>query len=89
MVQDDLPLLGGTLSEFSDEKTTLDPDGAWQIHEETVGTDPGTGRAEAHVVLDRGLGVLRSDLLFPDDICPEAMSAVTIIPACLVRSPLL
>ena len=70
MVEDELRL--GTLYEHSREKSTFDPDGAWSIHEETVATDPDAGRAGAQVVLDRGLGVLRSDLLFSDDICLEA-----------------
>ena len=50
LVEDELSL--GTLLEHSREKYTLDPDGPWSIHEETVGTDPDTRAAEAHVVLD-------------------------------------
>ena len=47
--------------------------GAWVVHEETVATDPDSGRAEAHVN-SRRLGVLdtAAQLYRPDDICKEA-----------------
>ena len=57
MVEEELP--DGALYEVSDEAWTLDPDGSWRISEETVSTDPDTGIADSHVVLDRRVGAPR------------------------------
>jgi hypothetical protein len=62
--------------EVSDEQWWFDEDGSWAIHEETVGVDPETNEAEAHVVLDRRNRAPRplpsGCLLFQDAICEEA-----------------
>ena len=67
------------LYEVSDEQWTLDPEGSWRIHEETVGVDPETGAGEAHVVLDRRVRapepLISNNLLFPHAICEEAYEA--------------
>ena len=71
MVEAELPAV---LYEQSEETWTLDAAGSWIIHEETVGTHPDTGEAEAHTVLDRPTGALPvlSQFLFSDELCPEA-----------------
>ena len=71
MVEDELPL-SGTLMQHSQEEYTYDSSGAWAISEETVGTDPDTGRAESHVVLDRRVGTLSGTFLFAEAFCKEA-----------------
>ena len=76
MVKRQLP--EGTLMEFSREKWTYDDTGAWLIHEETIGVDPDTNQAEAHVILDRRGGAAPSvccDLPYARDIHPEAFKA--------------
>ena len=72
MVLDQIPE-DGVIYEFSNERYTFDPDGAWVVHEEVVATDPDTGRAEAHVN-SRRLGALdtAAQLYRPDEICKEA-----------------
>ena len=71
MVEDELPL--GTLMEHSEEKYTLDRNGAWAIHEETVGPDPVGEGATCTVILSRRLGTLEwSDLLMCEHFCAEA-----------------
>jgi hypothetical protein len=65
----------GILYEVSDERWVLDTRGGWKVSEETVGTHPDTGEAEAHVVLDRHIGALPlapAKLLFPGAVCAEA-----------------
>ena len=60
---------------MSEERWLLDPRGSWKISEETVGTDPDTGEAEAHVVLDRRIGarpIPPPTMLFPDAVCEVA-----------------
>ena len=45
------------------------------INEETVGTHPQTGRAEAHTVMDRPVGAKPlppATMLFPEHVCEEA-----------------
>ena len=74
LIQQELPT-NGVLYEVSEEKWTLDPRGSWKVSEETVGTHPDTGEAEAHVVLDRLVGTLPlapSTMLFPEHVCKEA-----------------
>ena len=57
----------------SQEEYFYDDSGAWAVSEETVATDPDSGQAESHVVLDRRLGTLGSaNLLFQDSLCKEA-----------------
>jgi hypothetical protein len=65
----------GVLYEVSEEKWVLDRRGGWKVSEETVGTHPDTGEAEAHVVIDRRVGagpLPPPGLLFPEAVCPEA-----------------
>jgi hypothetical protein len=65
----------GVLYEVSEEKWVLDKRGGWKVSEELVGTDPETGEAEAHVVIDRRVGAAPlppPGLLFPEAVCPEA-----------------
>ncbi len=71
LVTRDLPAV---LYEYSEEVWTLDPRGAWQIHEETVGIFPGLDEAAAITILDRPTGAhpIFAQFLFPDAICPEA-----------------
>ena len=66
--------LSDVLYEVSAETWTLDPDGSWLISEETVATNPDTGLAEAHVVLDRRVGArpVFNQFLFADALCDEA-----------------
>jgi hypothetical protein len=74
LVQEEIPA-DGVLYEVSEEKWVLDRRGGWKVSEETVGTHPDTGEAEAHVVLDRRLGAKPlppPGLLFPEAVCPEA-----------------
>ena len=72
MVLDQIPE-GGVIYEHSHESYTFDPEGAWTLHEETVGVDPDTGRPEA-LVNSRRLGVLdvAAQLYRPSEICAEA-----------------
>ena len=75
MVQDELPL-SGPLMHHSQEEYLYDESGAWAVNEETVGTDPGTGKGESHVILDRRVGTLGSgSFLFQDAICKEAFES--------------
>ena len=70
----------GSLFQVSDEEWSYDSHGSWGIHEETVGVDPETGEAEAHVILDRRVGAMPSisnNVLFQDAICPEAFEERT------------
>jgi hypothetical protein len=65
----------GVLYEVSEERWVLDTRGGWKVSEETVGTHPDTGEAEAHVVMDRRVGALPlppPELLFPEAVCPQA-----------------
>ena len=74
MVREEIPD-DGVIYEVSEERWVLDRRGGWKVSEETVGTDPDTGEAEAHVVLDRRVGALPlppPTLLFPEAVCPEA-----------------
>jgi hypothetical protein len=74
LVQEEIPA-DGVLYEVSEERWTLDNRGGWTVSEETVGTHPDTGEAEAHVVLNRRVGALPlppPGLLFPEAVCPEA-----------------
>ena len=60
--------------EHSNELTWYDPDGQWDIWEETVGTDPDTGRGEAHLQ-ERRLGALldvTAQLYMPEAMCAAA-----------------
>jgi hypothetical protein len=70
MVEQELPAV---LYEVSEETWTLDPDGSWRIHEETVGTNA-AGFAEAETVLDRPTGArpVFGNFLFPEALCDEA-----------------
>ena len=64
----------GVIYEFSQERYEFDPEGAWVLHEETVATNPDSGRPEAHVN-SRRLGVLldvAAQLYKPEAICKEA-----------------
>jgi hypothetical protein len=74
LVQAEIPD-DGVLCEVSEEKWVLDRRGGWKVSEETVGTHPDTGEAEAHVVMDRRVGARPlppPGLLFPEAVCPEA-----------------
>jgi hypothetical protein len=74
MIRADIPA-DGMLYEVSEERWVLDTRGGWKVSEETVGTYPDTGEAEAHVVLDRRIGALLlapAMLLFPEAVCAEA-----------------
>jgi hypothetical protein len=74
MIEAEIPA-DGVLYEVSEEKWVLDTRGGWKVSEETVGTHPDTGDAEAHVVIDRRLGAAPlppPGLLFPEAVCPEA-----------------
>jgi hypothetical protein len=65
----------GVLYEVSEERWLLDPRGSWKISEETVGTHPDTGKAEARVVLDRRIGARPlppPTMLFADAVCEAA-----------------
>ena len=42
------------------------------MSEETVATDPDSGRAESHVILDRRVGTLGSAILLQESGCKEA-----------------
>ena len=47
--------------------------GGWAVSEETVATNPDSGQAERHVILDRRVGTLGSaNFLFQDAFCKEA-----------------
>ena len=73
MVEDELPPNEESLMHHSQEEYYYDDSGAWAVSEETVATDPDSGQAESHVVLDRRLGTLGSAIfLFQDSICKEA-----------------
>ena len=73
MVIDELPSDGEALMHHSQEEYVYDDSGAWAVSEETVATDPDSGQAESHVVLDRRLGTLGSaTFLFQDSLCKEA-----------------
>jgi hypothetical protein len=64
--------------EVPEEKWELDPRGGWKVSGEMVATDPDTGEAEAHVVLDRRVGALPlppPTRLFPEAVCPEAIES--------------
>jgi hypothetical protein len=65
----------GVLYQVSEEVWSLDDAGSWVVAEETVGTDPDTGRAAAHVVMDRRVGahpVPPATMLFPEAVCETA-----------------
>jgi hypothetical protein len=69
--------LPAVLYEFSDEVWTLDPDGPWKIHEESVGMNEELTPV-ARTVMDRRTGALPtfSQFLFHDALCPEAFEDV-------------
>ena len=57
----------------SQEEYLYDDSGTWTVSEETVVTDPDSGQADSHVLLDRRLGTLGSaNFLFQDSFCKEA-----------------
>jgi hypothetical protein len=64
------------LNEFYDETWEVDETGSWLIHEETVGVNPETGKAEAHVIMDRRMRapepLVSNSILFQHAICDEA-----------------
>ena len=68
----------GPIYNLGYESYILDEDGAWSMMEETVATNPDTGRGEAHVnegtVNDRAMGALdiHHHLYKHDAICKEA-----------------
>jgi hypothetical protein len=65
----------GVVYEVSEERWVVDRRGGWKVSEETVGTHPDTGEAEAHVVMDRRVGAAPlppPGLLFPEAVCPQA-----------------
>jgi hypothetical protein len=74
MVTAEIPA-DGVVCKVSEEKWLLDPRGGWKVSEETVGTHPDTGEAEAHVVLGRRIVALQlapATLLFPEAVFAEA-----------------
>ena len=68
------------LNEFYDETWEVDETGSWQINEETVGVNPETNKAEAHVILDRRMRapepLVSNSILFQHAICDEAFAYV-------------
>ena len=64
MVEDELPPNEESLMHHSQEEYYYDDSGAWAVSEETVATDPDSGQAESHVVLDRRLGTLGSAIFY-------------------------
>ena len=58
MVEEELPSDGEPLMHHSQEEYVYDDGGAWAVSEATVATEPDSGQAESHVVLDRRLGTL-------------------------------
>ena len=65
MVEEELPSDGEPLMHHSQEEYFYDDNGAWAVSEETVATDPDSGQAESHVVLDRRLGTLGNAFFIP------------------------
>ena len=65
VVEDELPSSGESLMHHSQEEYVYDDSGAWAVSEETVATDPDSGQAESHVVLDRRLGTLGNAFFMP------------------------
>jgi hypothetical protein len=77
MIRADIPAYSVhyEVSEVSKERWVLDTRGGWKVSDETVGTHPDTGEAEAHVVLGRCIGALPlapATLLFPEAVCAKA-----------------
>jgi hypothetical protein len=74
LIEAELPE-NGVLYEVSEERWLLDPRGSWKLSEETAGTNPDTGEAEAHMVLDRRVGPRPNPplvMLFADAVCEAA-----------------
>ena len=83
MVEDELPSSGESLMHHSQEEYVYDDSGAWAVSEETVATDPDSGQAESHVVLDRRLGTLGSAIFYSRIPCVRKhVSTMTTWHAC-------